>query len=60
MGFWDVLFRLDEGSGSMKIRQDKEDNSRIRADRILSIDDNKHTHDSYNVNTSTTGVCMNN
>lgn len=37
MGFWDVLFRSDSGSGSTKIRQSKEDNSKIRADRISSV-----------------------
>lgn len=53
LGFWDVLFRSDEGSGSTKVRQDKEDNSRIRADRIQSTGDDKHTHESYNQNTAT-------
>lgn len=53
MGFWDVLFRSDSGSGSTKIRQSKEDNSKIRADRISSVGGEKHTHESYKLNTST-------
>lgn len=55
MGFWNTLFRSDEGSGSVKIRQSKEDNSKIRADRIKSTGGEKHTHESYNLNTSNGG-----
>lgn len=53
MGFWSVVFRSDEGSGSTKVRQSKEDNSKVRADRIQSTGDSKHTHEGYNQNTST-------
>ena len=51
--FWNTKYRSDSGDGSTKVRQDAEDNSKIQADRITSVDGEKHIHESYKVNAST-------
>ena len=56
MGLFSTLFRgddKDDDNQTIKIRQNNEDTSQIVADRYTHVDDNKHVHESYNINTST-------
>lgn len=53
MSLWNTLFRSDSGDGSTKVRQSTEDNSKIQASRITSVDGEKHIHESFKINTST-------
>ncbi|MDD5032600.1 MAG: hypothetical protein PHC85_00565 [Candidatus Pacebacteria bacterium] len=53
MGFWNTMFRSDSGSGSTKVRQSQEDNSKIQTDRVTSTGGEKHVHESFKLNTST-------
>lgn len=46
MGFWDVIFRND-GGGSTKVRQSKEDNSKVRGDKYTPVSGGGHVHQSY-------------
>jgi len=54
MGLFKTLFRSDSSSeGSVRVRQSKENNDRITADKYTHRGGDSHEHSSYNINTST-------
>jgi len=52
MGFWTSLFKGSRSGSTVKVRRSNEDNSRISADKYEHYDDGKHSHRSYNLDTT--------
>ncbi len=53
MGLFSSLFRSDsESEGSVRVRQSKEDNSKITADKYTHHGGSSHEHRSFNLDTS--------
>jgi hypothetical protein len=53
MGLFNTLFRSDSSSeGSVRVRQSKEDSSKITADTFIHHGGSSHEHRSFNLDTS--------
>jgi len=54
MGFWNTLFRSDSSSSgtTVKVRESRVDNAHIRANKLDHVDDGRHTHLSYDLDTA--------
>lgn len=52
MGIFSRLFDYDGDKETTRVRQDREDNARVRGDKYERTEDGGHVHRSYNLDTA--------
>ena len=54
MGFWSRLFGGSSDGSTVRVRQSKSDNAKIRGDKYTHVSGG-HVHQSYNIDTASGG-----